>query len=516
MCVSSENLLEGMFKKSVFVVCFLLAAFGAFIYFGPWEKEFRIPKSKSTIQKDGKGRDLILGETDFRKTSKKDSVFKPYLKKQWALKDIGVVKAWKYTEGQGVVIAVCDTGIHPKHPCLKPNLWVNKKEVPNNGIDDDKNGYVDDIHGWNFVDNNNDIQDRHGHGTHISGIIAATGKTKAAPACKVRGVAPRVKIMTLKYYDMENGENNIKNTVKCVNYAINNGAHIINYSGGGPGANDLEEKSIVKANDQRIIFVAASGNEGEEIKKDLKYAEKFLNPSKNKNLKYYPASYNLPNILSVNSRNSQDILESSNRMKINWLQQRNQRKKIHSQTAPGARILSTLPPKRYVQSSFFKNMFRGLASKVRRSIPETFFDFLPHALRNIAKARPDKHNNYGYMTGTSQATGIVSGLAALIKSRYSNWSYLQIIKQIDETGYSSKTQNIKQKTNQGKVLNAHEAISMRDRIPLTDIPESTGRESSEEVGIEKPIKKKDFREENAIFGAGEAMKKALQKKMKSK
>ena len=482
-----------MFKKPIFFVCLLLVASGAFIYFDSWEKKSRIPKSKNT-----KGRDLILGETDFKKTSKEDSVYKPYLEKQWALKDIGVVKAWKHTEGQGIVIAVCDTGIHPKHPCLKPNLWVNKKEIPNNGIDDDKNGYVDDLHGWNFVDNNNDIQDRHGHGTHISGIIAATGKTKAAPACKIRGVAPKAKIMTLKYYDMENGENNIKNTVKCVKYAMDHGAHIINYSGGGPGENDDEKAIIANANDKGIIFVAALGNEGEDIKKHP----------------YYPASYTFPNIIRIHSKPPEDkILESSNWVKADWRDNiRGREKKIRSQTAPGKKILSTLPPKRYVQSSFFKDMFRGLASRVKRSIPETFFNFLPHSLRNIAKAKPDKHNNYGYMTGTSQATGVVSGLAALIKSRYSNWSYLQIIKQIDETGYSNKAQNIKQKTNQGKVLNAQEAISMRDKVPLTDVPESTGKESGKEVGIAAPPEKQYAPEGDPLLKIQEVLKQKVKSK----
>lgn len=487
-----------MFKKSIFFFCFLLAAFGASFYFDFWKKEFHIPKSKSATQKKGKERDMVLGKTNFKKTLEEEAVFKPYLDKQWALKDIGVVKAWKETKGRSdVVVAVCDTGIHSKHPCLKFNLWVNKKEIPDNGIDDDKNGYIDDINGWNFVDNNNKIQDRHGHGTHISGLIAATGKTKAASECRMIGVAPKVKIMTLKYYDMENGENNIKNTVKCVDYAINNGAHIINYSGGGPGENLDERASIAKANDKGILFIAASGNEGEEIEKDS----------------YYPASYNLPNIISVNSKNPQgNILESSNWVKMDW----KKKKKIHNQTAPGERILSTLPPKRYLQSTFFKNIFRGLAGKVKRSIPETFFNFLPNSFRNIAREKPLKHNNYGYMTGTSQATGIVTGVAALIKSHYPKWSYLQIRDQIDKTGYSAKTQNIKQKTNQGKVLNAHEAISMRGiniTVSDTSMPlqnkDNFIIEGKGEGAAEIPLVKEN---ENPLIEA----QKMLQKKMKSK
>ena len=83
-------------------------------------------------------------------------------------------------------MAIIDTGIDLNHPDLKDNLWVNRKEkmgVP--GVDDDKNGYIDDIHGWNFPDHNNKVQDTHGHGTHVAGIIGGTGK-KCNP-----GVAPR-------------------------------------------------------------------------------------------------------------------------------------------------------------------------------------------------------------------------------------------------------------------------------------------------------------------------------------
>ena len=430
-----------------------LGVFGLSVYFDFWSTEGRLIKGKTVGSR--KSRNIVHGNPQFKFDQKGTTNLNQYLKKQWALKDIDVLKAWAETEGRmDIVVAVCDTGIHVQHPCLKKSLWVNKGEIPGNKIDDDGNGYTDDVHGWNFVDNNPDIQDRHGHGTHISGIIAATGKTKAAAGCRMRGVAPRVKIMTLKYYD-ETGDNNVENTEKCINYAVQNGAHIINYSGGGPGENLGEKGSISKANDKGILFIAASGNESEEIEKQ----------------KYYPASYNLPNIISVNSKNPKgEILKSSNWVKMDW----RKKEKIHNQTAPGERIYSTLPPKKYLYSqAFLPQVFRGLtgplknsdiwrklSGQAKRSIPKVVFDWLSQ--RRIAESSVN-HNTYGYMTGTSQATGIVTGVAALIKSRYPDWSHYQIISQINQTGYIGKAYNIKRKTNQGKVLNAHEALIMREK-----------------------------------------------------
>ena len=196
----------------------LLILFLAFVFLAGccvFQKKYFAHKNSEKITEDSisKNRDLILGHPQFIQNKEKDSsALKKHIEKQWALKNISILKAWKLLEGKTkktpIVVAVVDTGIHTKHPCLKNNLWINKGEVPNNGKDDDKNGFIDDIHGWNFVHNNNNIQDLHGHGTHISGIIAAQGKTPNSPNCQVIGVAPHVRIMTLKYF--EEGESNNK------------------------------------------------------------------------------------------------------------------------------------------------------------------------------------------------------------------------------------------------------------------------------------------------------------------
>ena len=330
-------------------------------------------------------------------------------------------------------MAVIDTGIYVEHPCLKRNLWINQGEIPDNKVDDDGNGFVDDIYGWNFVNNNNNVQDEHGHGSHISGIIAATGKTSSTPYCQVIGVAPNVTLMTIKYYDSKNHKNNVRNTIKAIKYAVDNGAHIINYSGGGPGANDDEKAVIAKAADKGVIFISASGNESSEISALSKY---------------YPASYNLPNIVSLNSKDdTHEILDSSNWIKIDW----RDKNKIHNQTAPGKNIVSTLPPPHYLKSGFLNSIFRRIANQKREKVA--------------------KSKLYGYMTGTSQATAITSGVVALIKSKYPHWTATQVIRQINNTGYGEGNQRIRRKTNQGKKLNAYEAMIMRDQnIDFDDRP----------------------------------------------
>ena len=416
----------------------ILVLFG--VFFVPKSGKDQIHHKNSTNKANNKqvskNRSLVLGTPQFIKGKQQNfPMIKKHIEKQWALKDISILKALEILEEKTkklpITVAVVDTGIHKKHPCLKNNLWINPKEVPNNKKDDDNNGFIDDIHGWNFVDNNNDVQDYHGHGTHVSGIIAAQGVTAQSPDCKIIGVAPHVRIMTLKYFDEDaKSSDNIKNTIKSIKYAVQNGADIINYSGGGPGSNPDEKSIVAKAGDKNIVFVAALGNEGSKI---------------GKKTKYYPASYNLPNILFVQSKNeNNEIIKSSNRIQSQYLENR------PVQTAPGKDIISTLPPRMYLQSH--------LGSKV---------------LRSLAAARI-KHNHYGYMTGTSQATAVATGVVALVKTLYPSWKMGKIINQVVKTGFGQGTEKIKEATNQGKKLSAYEALIMRDKnVDLSDQIDNT-------------------------------------------
>lgn len=231
-----------------------------------------------------------------------------------------------------VVVAVVDTGIDYTHADLKDHIWVNKGEAGTwqppaeiasltkcrdkscNGIDDDANGFVDDVVGWDFVNNEPLPYDVHGHGTHIAGIISSD------PAANVGlvGVCPDVTIMPLKYYDNSGlGNNNLSNTVKAIRYAVQMGANIINYSGGGADPAASEKAAIEEAQKKGILFVAAAGNDGHS----------------NDESPYFPASYGLDNIISVASINRDNQLLPSSNFGT----------KTVNIAAPGLMILSSLP-----------------------------------------------------------------------------------------------------------------------------------------------------------------------------
>lgn len=163
--------------------------------------------------------------------------------------------------GQGIVVAVIDTGI-ANHTDIDANLWTNPGEIPNNGIDDDGNGYIDDIHGWNTTDDNNDISDIQGHGTFVAGVIAAEDNGIGR-----LGVAPDVKIMVLKPFRRNpfTGEVGapLEDTNEAIRYAVDNGADIINLSLGSSSELITEGRlnALQYAEDNGVICVYASGND---------------------------------------------------------------------------------------------------------------------------------------------------------------------------------------------------------------------------------------------------------------
>ncbi|WP_253696959.1 S8 family peptidase [Bdellovibrio bacteriovorus] len=208
-----------------------------------------------------------------------------------------------------IVVAIIDTGVDINHPLIRDHLWVNPNDQKNT-LDDDGNGYADDLHGWNFVSNNSDISDNHGHGTHVAGIILQKAKTQ------------KVKFMILKYYDpLQSGDDNLLATVKAIRYATKMKADIINYSGGGDSRSPLEEAAIRDAQKQGIVFVAAAGNEGRDTDR----------------VGYYPAGYRLSNIISVAAVDSRKRLLASS----------NYGSKSVDIAAPGKNVFSSLPGGRY-------------------------------------------------------------------------------------------------------------------------------------------------------------------------
>jgi subtilisin family serine protease len=234
----------------------------------------------------------------------------PYLQGILGL-DVRADEAWALTANKsGPIVAVIDTGVDYTHPDLANNMWVNGYEIPGNGIDDDLNGYIDDIHGINVnerFDATGDPMDSstNSHGTHVAGIIAANGS--------VLGLAPNSKIMALSFFDFDDA-GTIDQSVRCIDYAIANGAKIINASYGGYASNanqrKVEKDAIDRALERGVIFIAAAGNDG--VNNDQ--VNSFVDENGNLQVgRAYPASHEQENVISVASVDSSgSLVDSSN------------------------------------------------------------------------------------------------------------------------------------------------------------------------------------------------------------
>jgi subtilisin family serine protease len=182
----------------------------------------------------------------------------------WGLGRIHAQQAWGISHGdENVVVAVIDSGIDSSIPQLAESMWTNEDEIPGNGIDDDRNGYVDDIHGWDFRDDDNSSLSGspiHGHGTAVAAIIAA--RPGEFP---IVGVAPGVELMDVRFLDSANkfSSSDWRTFVKAIDYAVDNGADIINlsiYANGRPPAYFAD--ALRRAVSRGVIIVGTAGNEG--------------------------------------------------------------------------------------------------------------------------------------------------------------------------------------------------------------------------------------------------------------
>jgi subtilisin family serine protease len=181
----------------------------------------------------------------------------------WDLKLMHTSQAWDTTRGNGVVVAVVDTGLDMTHPDIAGNIWTNPGEIPGNGIDDDGNGFVDDVHGWNVIGNNNQIDDVIGHGTHVAGTIAAQDNNGLG----VVGVAPDAKIMPVHVIDFSSDSFTLSQGLL---YAVHNGADVINNSwescsGNCPSVGVIED-AVRTAHAAGVVVVFAAGNESNNIR----------------------------------------------------------------------------------------------------------------------------------------------------------------------------------------------------------------------------------------------------------
>ncbi len=237
--------------------------------------------------------------------------------------DIDAPEAWEITTGsRETIVAVIDTGIDTDHPELVNNLWVNPGEIPNNGLDDDQNGFVDDIHGWNFRDNSPNVNDTGGHGTHVSGTIAAEGNnaSEVSSDADVVGVNWQASIMALKAFGTFGASTS--DLIAATNYATmmagtGQNVRVINASYGGGFFSSQEAASIEAAGDAGILFVAAAGNDS----------------SNTDSFAHYPSNYDVETLLSVAATTRSDTLaDFSNYGAVTV-----------DLGAPGDSVLSTVP-----------------------------------------------------------------------------------------------------------------------------------------------------------------------------
>ncbi len=224
---------------------------------------------------------------------------------------MNMTEAWEIMEGShDIVVAVIDTGVQINHPDLANNIWTNEVErLGVAGVDDDNNGYIDDIYGYDFVNDSPDMIDDESHGTHCAGIIGAVRNTIG-----IVGVAPRVKIMPIKFLSAS-GSGTTEAAIHSINYAVDNGADIISNSWGGKGESELMDEAIQRAHNAGILVVAAAGNDS----------------SDNDELPVYPANYD--NVLAVASTNEDDEISFFSNFGLNTVRI----------AAPGSHIFSTIP-----------------------------------------------------------------------------------------------------------------------------------------------------------------------------
>lgn len=235
----------------------------------------------------------------------------------WGQQAVAAPDVWaKGVLGEGVVVAVVDSGVDLTHPQIRPRLYTNPNEIKN-GVDDDGNGLVDDIHGYDFAGETGDVRDMTGHGTHVAGIIGADHSTG-----DVKGMAPKAKILPLNFMDSQ-GRGDLSNAIRAMVYAASQGARVINASwGGATSCSKNLRNTIIDLQNKGVLFVTASGNgdsRGNGINLD-EWPE-------------YPAAYGLSGQITVGASTDLHAMAKFS----------NYSKNVVNLLAPGVTIYSTYP-----------------------------------------------------------------------------------------------------------------------------------------------------------------------------
>jgi len=252
---------------------------------------------EEALQKLGKAKGVLYAEPDYRVSAFSTLPNDPRFNDLWGMHntgqtggtvdaDIDAPEAWDISTGSSeITVAVIDTGVDYNHPDLAANMWVNSGEIPGNNIDDDDNGYVDDIYGYDFCNNDADPMDDHYHGTHCAGTIGAVGDNGEG----VAGVCWNVRIMAMKFLS-SGGSGWSSDAIDCIEYSVQMGAKVLSNSwGGGPCLHSLKD-AIDAAGEAGVLFVAAAGNDN--VNNDVK--------------PHYPSSYGCENIIAVLSTDKND------------------------------------------------------------------------------------------------------------------------------------------------------------------------------------------------------------------
>jgi subtilisin family serine protease len=313
----------------------------------------------------------------------------PRFREQWGLGRIDAPGAWAKTVGdRSVAVAVVDDGVALTHPDLAANLWVNPGEIAGNGKDDDGDGYTDDVNGWNFVDNNNDVSpgasgEGRFHGTHVAGIIGAVGDNRAG----IAGVNWRVSLMALRALGPSGGRSD--DLARAIDFATDHGARVINASWGGGGKSQAIARAIRRAQEHGVLFAAAAGNDGAEA------------PG-------FPANLGFDNLVSVGALAPDgNLAPFSDRGAL--------------VAAPGVGILSTTAPgkyERYDGTSMAAPHVAGLAALLWAAAPGATLAQVREAILSSAVATPGtRHGRIDAARALSALEARGGGPGSLLLSR---------------------------------------------------------------------------------------------------